>query len=307
MKNFIFSFVCLILVVFCFDRVGGLFLRSLYFHSKSTVDVKIREVINDCNIDMIFLGSSRCHHHYDIRVIEDSIPLQAYNAGVRGGSNIYFNFALFELILEKYSPKIIVYDLIPGDFAKDDNSYDKLIPLSPYYGLSVVVDSLFEEGQLGWKYDLSHLYRFNGKLFTTLGGAFMESDPMIFKGFQPKFGNYIVKNVVKKDMIGNGTRSSYMIDKNKMRYIKRLLSLCQQKSITIVFSISPSFLFTSSEDYSEVKNLAQSENIPFLDYLNRQEFVGQPQLFYDDVHLNKDGARLYSSMIAHDLKRIIVQ
>lgn len=287
-------------MVYALDRSGGLMMRYIYNHSNSTINVKLRQTINGTNCDLVLLGSSTCHHHYVTTLIEDSLSLCAYNAGVRGGSNIYFNYALVKLMMRNNSLKFIVYDLIPGDFVQESNSYDKLIPLSPYYGISESLDSLFDEAQLGWKYDVSHLYRYNGKFTTSVAGIFLPLDTT-GKGYQPKFGIlYNVKPKIKE-------KTSCMVDNNKILYLQKLEHFCNEKGIMLVFAVSPTFHYWPANEYSEIKKFAKKNNIKFIDYSNNSIFVGKNNLFYDEMHLNDEGAHIYSSMIAHDLKSIITQ
>lgn len=286
------------MIVYVFDRLGGFMMRHVYYHSNSTINVKIRQSVNGSNHNLVLLGSSTCHHHYVTTIIEDSLSLSAYNAGVRGGSNIYFNYALVKLMMINNSPKYIVYDIIPSDFAQISNSYDKLIPLSPYYGISESVDSLFDEAQLSWKYDVSHLYRYNGKFTTSVAGLFLPLDTT-GKGYQPKFGMlYDVKPKIKE-------RASYIVDNNKILYLQKLKHFCDEKGIMLIFAVSPAFHYCPSNEYSEIRKFAKKNGIKFFDYSNNSIFVGKNALFYDEMHLNDEGAHKYSSMIAHDLKSII--
>lgn len=284
--------------MFVIDRIGGWVMGVIYLHSNATVNVKIRETVADNNYKLVFLGSSRCHHHYVTKIFEDSLSLNAYNAGLRGGSNIYFNYALVQLMLNHSSPKYIVYDLIHGDFIDEAQSYDKLIPLAPYYGCSMSVDSLFDEAQLGWKYNVSHLYKYNGKVLTSISGLFLPLNS-IDKGYQPKFGE------IPPNISAINETVSYNIDANKIRYLSKFVQLCQRRGIVVIFALSPIFNFKAPEDYKEIKIFAKDNKIILLDYLNSHYFMGNTRLFYDEMHLNDEGARLYSSIIAHDLKSII--
>lgn len=282
------------------DRIGGWIMGVMYLHSNATVNVKIRKAVVDNNYELVFLGSSRCHHHYVTKIFEDTLSLNAYNAGVRGGSNIYFNYALVQLMLKHSSPKYIVYDLIHGDFTNEPHSYDKLIPLSPYYGCSQSVDALFDEAQLGWKYNISHLYKYNGKLLTTISGLFLPLDT-IDKGYQPKFGK------INPNISAINETVSYNVDANKIRYLSKFVRLCRRKGIVVIFTLSPIFNYKAPKDYEEIRSFAKNNNIILLDYLNSHYLSGNTRLFYDEMHLNDEGAHVYSSMIAHDLKNIIVQ
>lgn len=287
-------------MIFLFDRIGGWIMGVMYSHSNATVNVKIRKVIAGNNYEIVFLGSSRCHHHYVTNIFEDSLSLNAYNAGVRGGSNIYFNYALLQLMLEHGSPKYIVYDLIHGDFTNEPQSYDKLIPLSPYYGCLQSVDSLFDEAQLGWKYNVSHLVKYNGKFLTTISGLFLPLDT-IGKGYQPKFGEMPPNTSIINESV------SYTVDANKIKCLSKFVQLCRRRGIAVIFTLSPIFNIKAPEDYKEIRIFAKDNNIILLDYLNSQYILGNSKLFYDEMHLNDEGAHIYSSMLAHDLKRIITQ
>jgi lysophospholipase L1-like esterase len=50
-----------------------------------------------------------------------------------------------------------------------------------------------------------------------------------------------------------------------------------------------------------IKNIAQNENIPFLDFSNDKRFYLQYELFSDATHLNHNGATLFSELVADSI------
>ena len=57
------------------------------------------------------------HHHFDPAVLGQETGLGVYNAGVDGQSLLFF-YALEQLIVTEYSPKLILLHLGPGDLKR---------------------------------------------------------------------------------------------------------------------------------------------------------------------------------------------
>ena len=61
-----------------------------------------------------------------------------------------------------------------------------------------------------------------------------------------------------------------------------------------------------SDYYDTIKSMAKQNNVPFIDYHSAGLFLDHPEYFRDKFHLWDKGARIYSAIFAHDLKKIIV-
>ena len=91
----------------------------------------------------------------------------------------------------------------------------------------------------------------------------------------------------------------------KLEYIQKFINLCQAYKIKLVFMISPMYTAVDEHHYDVLKTIAQRNEIPFLDYHTQGLYLDHPEYFKDVEHLWDKGARLYSSIFASDLKRIL--
>ena len=63
--------------------------------------------------DILILGTSRAEHHYNAQMISDSLGIPCYNAGEEG-CGIVLAYGRLLLLLERYTPNAIIYDVTPG-------------------------------------------------------------------------------------------------------------------------------------------------------------------------------------------------
>ena len=66
--------------------------------------------------------------------------------------------------------------------------------------------------------------------------------------------------------------------------------------------VSPAYTEADADLYDVLKDLAKEQGIPFFDYHTQGLFLNHPEYFKDNGHLWDKGARLYTSIFAHDLK-----
>lgn len=97
------------------------------------------------------------------------------------------------------------------------------------------------------------------------------------------------------------------IDSTKLEYIQRFINMCHNNSIMLVFMVSPMYTKVNADYYDVLKIVAKQNNIPFLDYHTKGLYLDHPDYFHNSTHLWDKGARVYSSVFARDLKRILKQ
>lgn len=116
MNNKHWQYITLLLIfTVLLDFAFGRLYEGLYFSEKSRQnDRRIHSVLGT-HEDILIFGSSRALHHYNPKIIEDSLGMSCYNVG-SGGQNIYYHLALLEATLERYTPKIAILELMSIDF-----------------------------------------------------------------------------------------------------------------------------------------------------------------------------------------------
>ncbi len=92
----------------------------------------------------------------------------------------------------------------------------------------------------------------------------------------------------------------------KLQYIRKFIMLCKSHHIALAFMVSPAYSEADTDLYGTLKDVAKENEIPFFDYHTQGLFLNHPEYFKDSGHLWDKGARLYTSIFAHDLKHYIV-
>ena len=299
MKKLIGSIIFIIISLFIVDRVGG---EMMWWVNQNTQDVsgpKLKYLANEVHEDIILLGTSRCNLHYVPSILSDSLDMTVYNGGIDASNNIFAHYFALNMILQHHTPKFVCLELMTNDYTVSDDSFNTTSFFAPYIGRSERGDSIFLEAGNYWYYRLSHLYRYNAKAVSNIGGLFVNRQTDEDNGYlpqpKPAFPPQELIEVHKSDNV----------DSLKLEYIQRFINLCRSNDIGIVFMVSPAYTIADSDLYDVLKNIAKTNDIPFLDYHTKGLFLDHPEYFKDAEHLWDKGARLYTSMFAHDLKGII--
>ena len=66
------------------------------------------------------------------------------------------------------------------------------------------------------------------------------------------------------------------------------------------------FKFDDGADFagiSHIRNFCNQNNVPFIDDSHHPFFEEHPEYFYDNFHLNVDGAKIYTQLFLQELKK----
>lgn len=293
-------FVALCIVV---DVAMGVLGKYLVSHAKSGMTEKNEYICNRTKEDILIFGSSRAVHHYDPIVLEDSLKLSCYNCAYDGCGSITA-YGLLNIILQHYTPKIVLYDIAPGfDYLKNETDNTKFLgPLKMYYDYEGI-DSIFLKAGKTEKYKMkSQMYRMNSKLILMLTENTMKRNETI-NGYLPKKES--LKHKIEKQKDPENTNLEY--DSMKIDCLNRIISLCKQKKIKLVFYASPAYMRINDTKFDYIKKLSKLHNIPFFNHYCDSIFTKNSEYFYDSMHMNQTGAKEYSKFIIPELKYFLTQ
>lgn len=91
------------------------------------------------------MGSSRASHHYVPEIISEKLGMSCFNAG-QDGNGIILQYGRWKMLSERYTPKLIIYDINPGfDMVVNDNMtyVDRLKPFCYEVAVKNYVSSIF--------------------------------------------------------------------------------------------------------------------------------------------------------------------
>lgn len=297
----LFGTVLLIVAIVVFiDRCGGEVMRKVALNSNDVSAPKLRMLADSCNADVLILGTSRAHCHYVPSIIEDSLGMSVYNGGIDGTKNIYSHYFMLCQVLRHHKPKVLLMDILPGDFHRQKDPFTGLAILAPLFGRDKEADSLFMKAGMYYPYLLSHIYRYNARFISNLGGLGMKSHSYSLKGFLPLEGHSRSLNLSIYERRGEE-------DYEKLSYIEKTCEKCRDNGIRLVFAVSPYYTVADKSLYEPVRKIAEKWEVTMLDYHTSELFHNRETLFRDEMHLNSEGAYRYTHILAFDLKKILLQ
>lgn len=299
MKNLFISLLFIVVALFVVDRVGGQIMWVVNQHTKDISGPKLKYLADDVNEDVVLLGTSRCNFHYVPSILADSIGMSVYNGGIDASKCIYAHYFVLNQILRHHTPEVICLELMTSDYAQADDSFDTMSFFAPYIGRSERADSVFRDAGTYWAYRISHLYRYNAKAVSNLGGLIVNRQSESENGYIPLSQFNFAPTQILSDDEPRG------VDSLKLAYVQKFIDLCKERDIKLVFMVSPSYTLVGNDAYDVLKSIAKTNDIPFLDYHTRGVFWDHPEYFRDARHLWHKGAQIYTSMFAKDLKMIL--
>lgn len=296
MKKFILK-ICLFLgLCIIMDYVAGFTFDYLKKHAKGGSTHNNYYILNDCNVDIVILGSSRAKHHYCPSIIEDSLGLSCYNCSEEGNGVMLAN-ARYHAIVNRYTPKVVVYEITPSfDYQVVEDNTKFLRYLKPYYRQPEVKDVVDKFVDPTTRLTLmSQMYQNNSSLLAYI------LDNVSARGSQQGFIPLTGTMKKEPDLESN---ENFKVDDDKLFLLEDIVRDCNSRGITLVFTMSPFYKINDTSDYNIALELAQKYEINVLDYLQDSNFK-DISLYQDNNHLNNAGAIQYSKVFAHDLKEII--
>lgn len=300
MRKFLLHIILFFAIVGVVDVCVGFGGRYLQGHAKGGSTRQFDDLVMKDSHDVLILGSSRAHHHYDTPFLSDTLGLDVYNAGF-DGNGVVLADGVLEMVLNRYKPRLVLFDIEP---AFDVNVYDKdnhhtryIKNLKPYYreeGVSEIIKDVSVEE---WRKVQSGLIRNNTEILGMLVDNVIDRG-VERSGFQPLKGEMEKEPEPKvpKDVV----RDSF-----KLAYIEKLIRLCQENDVPLILVGSPKYGQKNSEALQLVKEIAKKYDVRFLDYYAEPSFMAHKEWFKEPMHLNSEGARVFSKMIAQEISELL--
>ena len=253
-------------------------------------------ILNETHEDILIFGSSRAIHHYDTRILTDSLHLSCYNCG-DDGKGILLHYPVLETILQRYTPKIVIYDITPSYDFRVLGEINTLSTLRPYTDLSPIeefVEDVEPKEQLKL---FSQFYKYNS--------TFLEILPQLFSSHSLTAMQYTyspLEGEMSYEPANESVHGGHGVDSIKYHYLEGLIELCHKNGVKLCFAASPWYKMGYSNVFDPVEKLCRKHDILFLNHNFDNRFNMNRNYFHDTSHLNCHGAEIYSSMVAHELK-----
>ena len=297
MKKFILKVAIFFAIIATVDAVCGFVFPYIFYHAKGGNNQRSVYICDLSHEDMLVFGSSRAIHHYNPAILEDSLGISCYNCG-QNGNGIILNYGRLQLLMQRYTPKVIIYDVVRSfDLALNDN-HKYLGYLKPFYDREGI-PQIFEDVDSTEKWKMmSQMYRYNSKIFSCLSDYLhpLHSD---YKGFRPinqEMDTMKINKIVTE-------KEKLEFDPLKLQYLRKLVDMTN--GVKLIFAVSPMWYGTDSIDYTPIREICQQHDIPFLDFSNNPKYVHNNLYFKDGSHLNARGADEFTRDMIVELKKVL--
>jgi hypothetical protein len=293
----------LLFALFILDRKGGDVLEKYYFTQKSGEGSITTYALDECKDDVLIFGSSRANHHYVSKLIGDSLQLSCYNLG-RNGMNILYADALLKEILKRYHPKMIILDVMENEFSflSINNGLKKtttaLLPYLDEHPALASVISLSGDYEVA-KAKLSNIYPYNSLLIPILQHHLTDVGMKNENGFQP----LTKKMDVEKENQWLRSIPAPVIDTNSVNVMQEFLKIVSANNIVLYAIISPAYLqVPNQKEVAMMNDILQQYHFTLWNYSGDSTWSTHPELFRDAVHLNEEGAIVFSEDVVQRIK-----
>lgn len=300
MKRFLLWLLAVIATVFCVDLLVEIFFSSyIKKHTLPGDYESIEKVLRHNDSDLLILGSSVSLNSVDTKALEDSLGLKAFNGGGNGQTFPFF-LTMLKAAITNHTPQKIILCMQPSALVTNGlgNRYNLLVP---YYGLNIadIDENMIQEKKINKWLLNSSLYKLNTIWFRILLYHFITPDVRgenghVAKPIPPYFPE---KNEGK---VG-------VISPKRLKELNSFMEICKENDIDLTILFTP--LYTNFEDINtegnvikETMELAKKYNFSVYNDIELEPFASNPELFYDNAHININGTKIYTDTLLKRLK-----
>ena len=289
MKKYLLHIALFFGIMAVVDLGFGKTCEWLQSHAKGGRMKSVRQTALMQESDIVVMGSSRAHHHYVPYIFYDSLGVTAYNAGV-DGNGIVLAMGLYDLMVKRYTPKVIIYDVEPAFdinvYAEDGNNTRYIGWLRPYFADPDVKQIVTRIDPSERFKNLSSMFRYNSKIVDLLKDQVVTSD-YTKDGYAPLRGE--MTKVPEKRAVG----SVSVHDTLKLNMMEEFIAALSGSDTRLIMMASPKYGAESSEVFDPIKEMCDRYGVEFWDYYCVPEFQ-KMSYFKEPMHLNDVGARAFS-------------
>lgn len=305
MKKSLLKIAILLLAVIAVDRLGGWYMSRLYernycMHSGG----ELNHYLHYGNSDILFLGSSRVNTMIDPSVFSP----KATNVS-QPAKHILYHIAVADLLdqYKKMPSKMLVMNVEVEDIYMKNQPrlVDDVFYLKYYYNKNAFVRKIIQGKDVYERFKfLSSLYRFNGENFRLLTNPLQNICVRPERGYMPlqKTPNDSIR--LEKGIADMKKLQLKEISPAFFQNLKHLQHLCQKNKVKLVLLYAPNYYYPESFRKASLylQHFCQKQGITYLDFSLQQDKVfNQRSLWFDHIHLNAEGSKIYTRMLKKKL------
>jgi hypothetical protein len=305
MRSKIVRLLVFVLLVVASDKIIGRICEKLYYKSNDYNIHRLRYTLDSTREDILILGSSRAQYHFIPSIIDQNTGLRSYNCGF-GGEGLVFSFIQLKESLKRYKPRLVVLEVSPNILI-DPESQQKLKILMPFSKKDpLIYDALTKEEMTERVKLMSSIYPYNSTIASLITGRYKPNVDTT-GGFMPLQG--VIDTIGINSKI-NVAFPSTSIPQDRLDVLKQFITTCTNSNIKLLIVVSP--VYQANQNLDEMTQYIETtckeyNKAYFLNYSKLEGVHQNPLYFKDNLHLNYDGAKVFSEVVSKKFKEIIDQ
>lgn len=293
--------VATLVAVILLDLLFG-FAFKKYMEARSLPgDYEMTEhILRHFDDDIVVLGSSVALNSINTKTLQDSLHLKTYN-GASNGQAFPFYLTMLKAIVAQKVPKKVILGLTTNNLT-DTGVGVRYNFLAPYYGYNIadINERLNGDDKIERIFLKSNFYRLNRIWFRILLYNFVSvgiksDNGFVAKPLPPMFPERISQ-----------TPPSKGISSERKSEVEEFFAICKDNDIDLTVVLTPRCIEPTSNPgivSDQLKELCSHYGITFYDDSTMPPFDKQNDLFYDAMHININGSKIYTDTIISRLKR----
>lgn len=261
----------------------------------------------EINSDYIIMGSSRAYAQFNPAILDSILNINSYNLGYNGRQvrSQLLKYKIYRTE-QTHKPKVILYELSPYSFS----SYKKYesFQFVPYLHKKTMWNTFHEIEGFTWTDKYVPYWRYRN---------YKNEIRRIRRGTSPyskdKYKTY--KGFCSFDYHWNNKFDStetlyYLHNKKTIQAFNQFINECEKDDIKVIFILSPYYIKATENIknkelmHQQIEKIAMKHQIPILDY-TQHPISYDTAYFYNYSHLNRKGANLFTTVLAHDLDSLL--
>jgi hypothetical protein len=293
--------ILLFIAFYIFDYIIGYGLDIIRDNSPDGRYFKSQYSLEKGKEDIVIFGASCAETNFAPSIIEDSLKMTCWNAS-RGGQGLPFWMCMELGILKRYTPKIAIIDIGEERLsAKLDEFYDATGILRPFYNNHKEIQHIIDRISFFEKYFVhSRLYSYNSSFYYLFRPYFIEGldGRKEDKGWKP-LDLYLAPSVPKLVNINTSKKLNDQSVEMFNEFVTNLTKRGCKVYVVIVPTYNERVISTSTIEY-----IKKMKNVQIIDFEDNIVYSQKSEFFYDFMHLNREGALLYTKNMAGKIKKL---
>jgi hypothetical protein len=304
MKSLIFRLGLFIAIFLVYDK---LYIILANRSAQAEIDRRLEYVINgEINKDLIILGSSIGSRDVIAGQIEKETGLSSYNLCYPGSNIIFSEFVLRTLLKFNETPSEILL-VVDDDVEFLDHKpivfrKDRLYPLIKYNYIWEELAKIEDRDIFLSRFlVINRLNKYNfdvrSKTFTPLD-TIMDCGSMPIS-WQSEGRNWDYDSSCRDYPIGREVSE-------RVSSFQNIVDMCEANDIILILVFPPHFRSHSKKFESRVRQLSGSK--PYFYIYNEENPIYQMmEYYYDETHLIREGAVIFTSELSHYIENSVIQ